>query len=172
MIRDGNNVLILLTYYVNDGEIQCPLLMESPTKGQSTIDINSTIRKNTTILPNILEAHTLTRGDTGTSLNVVVKATVIKKLTGEHYNLTLIEDCSLITDDYPNMFQQAIGFVLSCYGQSQASTLTDARKRSWISKIAKVIDKPNKLCSVPLSTQAFEENVLWAHLPAAVWKHA
>ena len=78
------------------------------------IDIVSTIRKHITILPNILEDQTLTGCDTGTSLNVVVKATFIKKLTGEHYNRTLIEDGSRTTDGYPNMFHQAKGFVSSC----------------------------------------------------------
>jgi hypothetical protein len=50
--------------------------------------------------------------------------------------------------------------------------MSDARKRSWITKVGKGSTAIPNLCSLPPTTEAFQENVKRAHLQAAVWKHA
>ena len=146
--------------------------MESPIQDRVTTDINATVRKHAKIIPGLLAANALTGCDTVASLYGLGKATVLKKLSEEDHDLSLIGDSTLQPESYGIMVQQATRFILSCYGQSQAQSLTDARKKSWRKKMAKCIADTPKLCRLPPTTEAALENILRAHLQTAVWKGA
>ena len=50
--------------------------------------------------------------------------------------------------------------------------LTAGRKLAWRSKISKCISEPPKLCTLPPTSEAFEQNALRSHLQVAAWKSA
>ena len=61
-------------------------------------------------------------------------------------------------------------FILSCYGLSACADLTEARVRSWERKMGRNVLEPPKLKSLPPTVEAFNQNVLRAHLAASIMK--
>ena len=72
----------------------------------------------------------------------------------------------------PDITRQASKFVAACCGHKDCSSMSEARKKSWATKVGKGTTAIPKLKSLPPTTEAFLENVKRAHLQAAVWKHA
>jgi len=50
--------------------------------------------------------------------------------------------------------------------------MTEARQKSWSSKVSRTIGGAPKLQTLPPTTEAFTENVRRAHLQVAIWRHA
>ena len=64
--------------------------------------------------------------------------------------------------------KQATGFIAACYGlNTPCSSMTDCRQQQWAHKIGKFSAAP-KLCSLPPTTEAFEQNVRRAHHQVAL----
>ena len=55
--------------------------------------------------------------------------------------------------------------MLACYGQQRCQQM-------WFSKVSRSKASAPKLCSLPPTSEAFEQNVATAHLQVAIWLHA
>ena len=65
------------------------------------------------------------------------------------------------------MFDEARQFILECYGMGNYPNLHDARVQAWEKKMKRNSLVPPKLCALPPTEAAFQQNVLRAHLAAA-----
>ena len=63
-------------------------------------------------------------------------------------------------------------FMLSCYGQSQCLSLTEARTATWTEKVGKRKYSAPELASLPPTDESFKQNMLRAHLQTAIWLNA
>ena len=68
---------------------------------------------------------------------------------------------------YTEMFDEARQFILECYGMGNCPSLHDARVLAWETKMKRNSLVPPKLCALPPTEAAFQQNVLRAHLAAA-----
>ena len=74
--------------------------------------------------------------------------------------------------DIDKVVKQAMVFIAVCYGlKTPCSSMTDCRQQHWAQKIEKSSASP-KLCSLPPTTDAFEQNVRRAHRQVALWYSA
>ena len=65
--------------------------------------------------------------------------------------------------------KQATAFMCKCYN----AAMIEARIRVWTAKTGrKAAAKIPKLCSLPPTSEAFQENVKRAHFQCAVWRRA
>ena len=76
-------------------------------------------------------------------------------------------DSSLKKPAYTEMFDEARQFILECYGMGNCPSLHDARVQAWEKKMKRNSLVPPKLCALPPTEAAFQQNVLRAHLAAA-----
>ena len=120
------------------------ILMESPIKGRTVVDIGKTVQKHSEIVEGILPVHALSGGDTVVSYLGIGKATVLKTLrSGYSLNLLGAPGHSM---EY--VIQQATSFISACYGQTNCSTMSETRLKVWLSKTGKGSSTP-KLCTLP-----------------------
>ena len=74
--------------------------------------------------------------------------------------------------DIDKVVKQATVFIAACYGlKTPCSSMTDCRQQQWAQKIGKSSAAP-KVCSLPPTTEAFEQNVRRAHHQVALWYSA
>ena len=73
---------------------------------------------------------------------------------------------------WPEVVKQATQFAVATYGQNTCSTLCEARIKIWKTKIGKGSCAVPKLCSLPPTDAAFQENLKRAHLQTFIWKNA
>ena len=133
------------------------------------IDINGTVDKHQSIIPDLLACHGLTGCDTVATCYGIGKGVALKVLQRQTYSLSCLGDDSVPLDEVKD---QATKFILACYGQSQCSTVTEACQRLWTSKVGRSLAGAPKLASLPPTNEAFGENVAHAHLQVATWRHA
>ena len=76
-----------------------------------------------------------------------------------------------VTASINKLTEQATSFMASCYGIKTCSSMTHCRQLVWAQKTGKSSSAP-KLCSLPQTTEAFQENVLRAHLQVTQWRAA
>ena len=93
----------------------------------------------------------------------------LKVLHSQVHSLSHLGDDSRTLAD---VIEQATAFMLACYGQSQCSSMTEARLKVWTSKVGRSIAGAPKLATLPPTNGAFGENVARAHLQVAIWRHA
>ena len=142
--------------------------MESPIQGRSCIDIKETARQNASIITSILPLHGLTGCDSVAATYGVGKTKAIA-LARKGYKL---EQLGQPMADMDNVVKEATTFMAACYGiKTPCSTMTECRKQQWAQKIGKSTTAP-KLCSLPPTTEAFEQNVRRAHHQVALWHSA
>ena len=67
---------------------------------------------------------------------------------------------------------QATHFMLACYGQQRCHSMMEACQQMWFSKVSRSKASAPKLCSLPPTSEAFEQNVARVHLQVAIWFHA
>ncbi len=146
--------------------------MQSPSRGRHVIDINASSQANLSIVPGLLAAHALTGCDTVASYYGIGKGKALKVLRMGQYSLSLMGNTNIPMSQYGKLIEQASRFIMACYNLAEASNLTEARKLAWRSKVSKSISEPPKLCTLPPTTAAFEQNALRAHLQVATWKSA
>lgn len=114
-------------------------------------------------------AHAFSGCDTVAQCWGVGKAKVVKVLQS-HKLLTQLENPA---GSPSNIVPECASFMCACYGYTHVDTKTQERCMAWKNKTAKsnIVSAP-KLMSLPPTSEAFEQNVLRAHLQACIWKTA
>ena len=159
---------LLLFHYLQHG-LNLPMVMESPIKERNVIDICATVQKHQDIIPAILAGHALSGCDTVAACFGVGKGKMLKVLkSGIPVNII-----GNIQADWFDVMEQATKFTAACYGQSKATSMSEARVNMWTARIGRPgMTHAPKLASLPPTTEAFSENVKRAHLQTFIWKHA
>ena len=165
VVADDTDVFVLLLHYHHMANLKNVVLMESPIKGRTVVDIGKTVQKHSEIVEGILPAHALSGCDTVGSYFGIGKVTVLKTLrSGHSLNFLGAPGHSM-----ESVIQQATSFIYACYEQTNCSTMSETRLKVWLSKTGKGSSTP-KLCTLPPTTKAFKENVkralVWQSLEA------
>ena len=158
VVADDTYVFVLLCHFVFNGDITGHVMMVSPIRGRTVIDINESVDKNRAIMGDLLPAHDLTICDTVATYHGIRKGVALKVLRSETLSLSKVGGMT--------------SFMLSCYDHPECSSLTNARQKIWSRKVSRSIGAAPKLQSLPPTNEAFTENVVRAHLQVAIWKQA
>ena len=169
VIADDTDVFVLLCHFVFNGDITGHVMLVSPIRGRTVIDINESVDKNRAIMGDLLAAHGLTGCDTVATYHGIGKGVALKVLRSETLSLSKVGDMTLSVEE---ALEQSTSFMLSCYGHPECSSLTDARQKIFSRKVSCSIGAAPKLQSLPPTNEAFTENVARAHLQVAKWKQA
>ncbi len=169
VIADDTDVYVLLMTVCLTNQVTTPIFMESAIKDRAVIDIQQSVQKNKKIIPNLLAAHALTGCDTVGASHGIAKGTMLTVLRKNMYPLDLLGDVNATWSD---ILQQAFHFTAACYGHPECESLSDLRYKVWCTKLGNGTMASPKLCSLPPTDAAFEENVKRAHYQTAVWKAA
>ena len=169
VVADDTDVFVLLCHFVFHGDITGHVMMISPIRGRTVIDINASVDKNRAIMDDLLAAHGLTGCDTVATYHGIGKGVALKVLRTGTLSLSKVGD---ITVSVEEALLQSTHFMLSCYGHPECVSLTDARQKIWSRKVSRSIGAAPKLQSLPPTNEAFAENVARAHLQVAIWKQA
>ena len=170
IVADNTDIFVLLFYFCHQGSIYCKVLMVLPIQGQSVLDINAAAEEHSSIVPDLLPAHGLTGCDTVASYFSIGKVAALKVLRHGQRSLNLLGN----TDGPPflEVVDQATHFMLACYGQQRCHSMMEARQQMWFSKVSRSKASTPKLCSLPPTSEVFEQNVARTHLQVAIWLHA
>ena len=165
VVADDTDAFVPLCHFMfND------VMMVSPIRGRTVIDISESVDKNRAIMADLLAAHGLTGCDKVATYHGIGKGVALKVLTSEALSLSKVGDMTLSVEE---ALEQSTSFMLSCYGHPECSSLTGARQKIWSQKVSRSIGAAPKLQSMPLTNEAFTENVARAHsLAKAIWKQA
>ena len=170
VVADDTDIFVLLLYFCHQGIISCKVLMVSPIQGQSVLDINAAAEEHSSIVPDLLAARGLTGCDTVASYSGVGKVAALKVLRHDQRYLNLLGNTG--RPPFSEVVDQATHFMLAFYGQQRCHSMTEARQQMWFSKVSRSKASAPKLCSLPPTSEAFEQNVARAHLQVAIWLHA
>lgn len=89
------------------------------------------------------------------------KGKMLKTVKAAKCSLSLLGD---INASMEHITKQATAFMCKCYNVANAPTMTEARIKVWTTRTGrKAASKVPKLCSLPPTSEAFEENVKRAH---------
>ena len=83
-VADDTDVFVLLLHYHHMTNLKNVVLMESPIKGRTVVDIGKTEQNHSQIVKGILLAHALSGCDTVASYFGIGKATLLKTLRSGH----------------------------------------------------------------------------------------
>ena len=171
VVADDTDVFVLLCHVVFNGDITGHVMMVSPIRGRTVIDIrvNESVAKNRAIMGELLAAHGLTGSDTVAKYHGIGKGVALKVLRSETLSLSKVGDMTLSVEE---ALEQSTSFMLSYYGHPECSSLTDARQKIWSRKVSRSIGAAPKLQRLPHTNEAFTENVARAHLQVPIWKQA
>ena len=112
VLADDTDVYVLLLHdYLKQG-LQTHMLMESPIKEHTVVDLKATVQKYERIIPSLLAGHALTGCDTVAACFGVGNGTMLKILKGD-VTLDAIGD---IDGNWTNIMEQATKFIAFCYG--------------------------------------------------------
>ena len=120
VIADDTDVFVLLLHFCHRGDISSHVMMVSPIQDRAMIDINATVEKHCSIIPDLLAAHGLTGCDTVAQCHGIGKGVALKVLHSQVHSLSHLGDDSRTLAD---VIKQATEFMLACYGQSQCSSI-------------------------------------------------
>jgi len=115
----------------------------------------------------LLPAHAISRCDTVGAYHGIGKGTVVKMLKAGH-KLSAIGD---VDSSHEEVTRQATKFISACYGYPNSKSLFEARLLVWAKKNGKGVTSAPKLCAIPPTTEAFQENVKRAHYQAIIWQY-
>ena len=162
VVADDTDLFVLLLHYHHMANFKNPVLMESPIKGRTVVDISKTVQKHSEIVEGILPAHALSGCDTVATYFGNGKATVLKTLrSGHSLNLLGAPGHSMEC-----VIQQATSFISACYGQTNCNTMSETRLKVWMSKGSST----PKLYILPPTTEAFKETDKRANHQALLWQ--
>ena len=168
VVCDDTDVFALLIYYYSKEKLHSGLTMQSPIHGRACIDIKETTHKQAAIAPEVLALHALTGCDTVAATFGVGKTKAVS-VSEKGFSLDQLGQQAA---DMVKVIEQATKFMSACYGITSAcSSMTECRERLWAQKTGKSAVVP-KLCSLPPTNEAFEQNVRRAHLQVAHWYSA
>lgn len=168
VVCDDTDVFALLLFFYFSEKLESSMRMQSPIKGRSCIDIKETAHRHANIVPSILALHALTGCDSVAATHGVGKVTAIAVARKGH----ILDQLGQPTADIIEVVKQSTAFMAACYGcKTPCSTMTECRQQQWAQKTGKSTSAP-KLCSLPPTTEAFEQNVRRAHYQVAQWYSA
>ncbi|KAJ4918215.1 hypothetical protein JOQ06_000075 [Pogonophryne albipinna] len=169
VVADDTDVFVLLCHFVFEGDITGHVMMVSPVKGRSFIDINASVEKNRDVMGNLLAAHGVTGCDTVATYYGIGKGVALKVLRSNVHSLSNVGDINCSVED---AVQQSTRFLLSCYGHPECESMTEARQKIWSTKVSRSIGGAPKLQTLPPTNETFRENVARGHLQVAIWRQA
>ena len=102
--------------------------MVSPIRCRAVIDIKATVDLHRDIIPDLLAAHGLTCCDTVAIYFGIGKAAALRILASGVHAPTYVGDTSHILTE---ITAQATPFILACYGQTNCTSLSGARQKTW-----------------------------------------
>lgn len=114
------------SHFVFHGDITGHIMMISPIRGRTVIDINASVDNNRAIMGHLLAAHGLTGCDTVAIYHGIGKGKALKVLRLNTHSLSKVGD---ITTSLLDVLRQATPFMLSCYGHPECDSMTAARHR-------------------------------------------
>ena len=168
VVSDDTDVFALLVHYYWSEKLVSSLTMHSPVKGRSCIDVKETARTHSEIMPEILAIHALTGCDSVAATYGIGK---IKAIAVSRKGYTL-DKLGKPSETITEVTDQATAFMGACYGiTTPTSSMTKIRQKQWAQKTGKSTGAP-KLCTLPPTTEAFEQNVRRAHHQVAHWYSA
>ncbi len=95
---------------------------------------------------------------------------MLKAVKAKQCSLNLLGDVNASMED---IIRQATAFMCQCYNVPNVTMLTEARIKIWAARTGrKAASKIPKLCSLPPTSEAFEENVKRAQYQCAIWRRA
>ena len=130
--------------------------------------LRKTARQHDAIIPAILPLHALTGCDSVAATYGLGKTKAIT-VARKGYTLDLLGQPMADND---KVVKQATVFIAACYGlNTPCSSMTDCRQQQWAQKIGKS-SADSQLCSMPPTTEAFEQYVRSAHHQVGLWHSA
>ena len=166
VVADDTDVWALLLHHYLEQNLDIPIIMESPIHGRSVIDIKETAAEYADLIPNLLAGQSLSGCDT-----VAGRFGIGKKMldTIKQHSLSLLGETEA---PWTEVVKQATQFAVATYGQISCRTLCEAKAKIWKTRIGKGSSTMPKLCSLPPTDVAFQENLKRAHLQTFLWKNA
>ena len=146
VVADDTDIFVLLCHFVFRGYITGHVMMISPIRGRTVIDINASVDKNPAIMGDLLAAHGITGCDTVATYHGIGKGVALKILRSSGLSLSKVGD---ITSSVQDALGQSTPFVLSCYGHPESASLTDARQKIWSRKVLRSLGAAPKLKTLP-----------------------
>ena len=125
------------------------------------VDILSTIRKHSTLIPQIMAIHAITGCDTVAASYRMSKAVATSK------KKFIIDSLGVVDTPWDDVEKEATAFMVAAYG-GLGATMNECRQWMKAQKTAKSSVAP-KLCSLAPTTDAFKQNVKRAHFQVAQW---
>ncbi len=174
VVCDDTDVFVLLVHFYNSkckGSNAAPMVMSSPVKERTVVDIRATAEAHSDIADDLLAMHGLSGADTVASLHGIGKTTVAKISKKGGFSLSKVGD---VNADMESVESQATKFICAAYGKvaESCTSMTECRVKMWRSKTWKTGASSVKLCSLPPTSDAFIENAHRCHLQVATWKAA
>ncbi|KAL7380340.1 hypothetical protein ABVT39_016150 [Epinephelus coioides] len=141
--------------------------MESPCKERVTVDIKSTLAKQTQIVKHLLPAHAISGCDTVALYYGLGKGSVIKALKAG-YDLSATGN---VDAPFQQVLDQATAFSSACYSITESTDMTHTRLLVWGKKNGEGYMSSPNLAALPPTKEAFTENVKRAHFQAYLWRN-
>ena len=154
VVADDTDIVVLLCHFVFRGDIAGHVIMISPIRGRTVIDINASVDKNPAVMEDILAAHGLTGCDTVATYHGIGKGIALKVLRSGGLSLSKVGD---ITSSVQDALGQSTSFIVSCYGYPESAYLTDARQKIWSLRVSRSIGAAPKLQTLSPTNEAFVE---------------
>ena len=107
---------MLLFHFVFRGDITGHVMMISPIRGRTVIDINASVNKNPAVMEDILAAHGLTGCDTVATYHGIGKGIALKVLRSGGLSLSKVAD---ITNSVQDALGQSTSFIVSLFIRNQ-----------------------------------------------------
>ena len=156
-MADDTDVYILLLYHYQAESLTVPMTLQLTQSNRAFIDIPASVQSLQNIVPQLLPAHALSGCDTVAMCHGIGKTKMLKAVQSSKCSISLLGDLNAPMED---IIKQATDFMCRCYNNLDATTMTEARITAWLTKTGrKSALRIPKLCSLPPTIEAFEENV-------------
>ena len=170
IVADNTDVYILLLYHYQAESLTVHMTLQSTQSDRAFIDIPASVQSLQNIVPQLLPAHALSGCDAVAMCHGIGKTKMLKAVQSSKCSISLLGDINAPMKD---IIKQVTDFMCKCYNSLDATTMTEARITAWLTKTGrKSALRIPKLCSLPPTTEAFEENVKRAHFQCVIWRNA
>ena len=170
IVADDTDVYILLLFHYQAEALTITMKLQPTQAGRAFIDVRATVGKLKYAIAELLPAHALSGCDTVPMCHGIGKSKMLKTVKAEQCSLSLLGD---VNANMKDIIKQATAFMCNCYNVSNVTTMTEARIKVWTARTGrKQASKVPKLCSLPPTSEVFEQNVKRAHFQCAIWRKA
>ena len=145
VFADDTDVFVLLRFHYLARKLSIPVVMESPVKDRSAVDIRETIQRKNALDPYLIGAHALSGCDTVGCYFGIGKGKVVKALR-DRYILPNLGDTNA---ELPDVVQESTIFIAACYGFPQRENIKTARQKMWKKRVGKSSKSVVKVSSLP-----------------------